>query len=489
VAMLIDPQCRIAGVAENTALEQWLAGDALATARDVVVKQSSLGGVGLFYSGDGATRELLRIKRKYDYNELLQQLSALDSDSAAIVKLALTVTRPSTETAILQCYVVAFYICLRLRPNSMLQYRPYLDVLCNTHVGDIDEPTPNSRYFSNYVARRTKQERKYNELMAALAPSCSSEVLTLGMFRQIEAAVRSRVLEIPYADDNDEDSYTTNVTLVPLLDFVNHTSEPHKNAYFDIDRATGDILLMLQRDVAKGDEITICYSPNENIQQLAYTYGFVPDARPDSVQLFEIVLPGDFLDSYLHNPNMHKILKWLQIFAQVQLVLMADKVYINYFANTLPLAFVEGYEYQDDWLKPLEKSNSDIVESIRLQEHSYDVVIGVDQVAVKLRGEYPTAESVLELAGMETETHLRELQKQCTKMVHHYCQQTIDDRLQWLSQQPAAATSLLIDYCRREVEVYKMVTASYERGDDLTLPETLAQDDWEAERTPPRFYH
>ena len=46
---------------------------------------------------------------------------------------------------------------------------------------------------------------------------------------------------------NNTDDYVIDVSLVPILDFVNHNH--HSNSYFDIDRRTNDIVLKLRSNV------------------------------------------------------------------------------------------------------------------------------------------------------------------------------------------------------------------------------------------------
>ncbi|CAH2355340.1 hypothetical protein CLIB1423_25S00100 [[Candida] railenensis] len=542
--MLIDPGCKIPGVYDNETFSQWLLKDGRVKYRNVVVRESKLGGIGLFYTSTNTNsdtsvekvdRELLRLKLKYDYNELLGDLSQLKPENSAIVKNVLSTVRPSTETAILQCYFVAFKICIDLAGASakedekLAEFIPYVDILCNTHVDELvmeEGENGTSRFLSSVAARQSSQLKRYTDLNSELGKLLKKEdsaIIKLQAFKQIEAAVRSRVLEIPYEDrassaeaiiesEGKEDDYYTNVTLVPLLDFVNHSSELEKNAYFDVDKETGDILLKLKEGVqiSEGTEITICYSPTQNIQAMVKTYGFIPTlAEKGAVQLFELILPPTFLNPYLQrfnndeNTDFATILKWLQIFPLVQLVLINGKVYINYFSNLLPLALVKGFEYDPSWQTEIfgenEKYNEitdseerkGIVDIIKLQENEYDTVIGIDQKAVKLDGEYPTVENILEIKHMENEEDFANLQTECTKMIYEYCKAEILQRTSDFLKETKlgdSSSTLLRSYTQKEIEVLSQLVKEYEAGDDLILPEEIAEEDWELDRTGPKFY-
>ncbi|GME66739.1 unnamed protein product [Ambrosiozyma monospora] len=129
---------------------------------------------------------------------------------------------------------------------------------------------------------------------------------------QIVSAVRSRTLEIPRAagkseeedkkdennvDDNDnEDSFFTDISLVPVIDFVNHDNA-RLNAYFDVDKQTQDILLKLDSDtllnVGNNEivEVFISYSKIEDVNRFFFNYGFIPTSNYPE-KLFEIPFWG-----------------------------------------------------------------------------------------------------------------------------------------------------------------------------------------------------
>lgn len=73
-------------------------------------------------------------------------------------------------------------------------------------------------------------------------------ILTFDDWKYVDAAYRSRMLEIPNAGH----------AMVPCIDMVNHASESSVNALYDADLA-GNVTLKLRhnRSLKTGDEITI----------------------------------------------------------------------------------------------------------------------------------------------------------------------------------------------------------------------------------------
>ncbi|ODV93655.1 hypothetical protein PACTADRAFT_77183 [Pachysolen tannophilus NRRL Y-2460] len=196
-----------------------------------------------------------------------------------------------------------------------------------------------------------------------------NSLLTETQFWQIIAAVRSRVLEIPEeieeeeGEEEEEDNFTVNTTLVPLLDFVNHNNRL-KNAYFDIDRSTKDVVLIYEHnddndDIYSGDkkeiEVYISYSPIEDLKKFAFTYGFIPKTFKDN-KLFEIQIDREYLANYNNKNlsiNLKNFYKWLGILPNIQFVIEYDsgnvlkKVKLNIADNYMFLGFLRGLKLSD----------------------------------------------------------------------------------------------------------------------------------------------
>lgn len=211
-----------------------------------------------------------------------------------------------------------------------------------------------------------------------------------------------------------------------------------------------------------------------------------------------------YLNSYNGNTkqdelqNYAYILKWLQIFPLVQLVLLNNKVYINYFSNLLPLAFISGLKYNANWHKVIgeafqdEAEKSETLKILKLQESEYDIINGVeDQRAVSLNGEYPNISNILEISDMENEEDFLKLQAECTKMIHKYCTEAISEKVDFLLSEMSLEEekSLLKGYLEKEINIFRNLVERFENKEDLTLPEELSKEEWEYERTNPRFYY
>lgn len=99
------------------------------------------------------------------------------------------------------------------------------------------------------------------------------------LLKQVYAAVASRCLEIPEEVQEDSDDFVVNNTLVPVLDYANHSNDM-KNAHFDLDRETRDVLLLLETDrcpqCKTKFEVLISYSPIEDPASFMFFYGFIP---------------------------------------------------------------------------------------------------------------------------------------------------------------------------------------------------------------------
>ncbi|AMD19180.1 HBR279Wp [Eremothecium sinecaudum] len=151
---------------------------------------------------------------------------------------------------------------------------------------------------------------------------------------KVISGVVSRCLEIPEEADSNTDDFMVSTTLVPVLDFVNHDNEL-TNAYFDIDRKTNDILLMLDLNkcTRKSNlcEIFISYSPVEELVHFMNTYGFFPQANK-KVQFWNLTISVNLLATGGLECCCSDILRFyskLHIFPYLELVLLNERIWIN----------------------------------------------------------------------------------------------------------------------------------------------------------------
>ncbi|KAK6198511.1 uncharacterized protein RJT21DRAFT_115469 [Scheffersomyces amazonensis] len=315
---------------------------------------------------------------------------------------------------------------------------------------------------------------------------------------------------------NNNGDYYTNVTLVPILDFANH--KHNSNSYFDIDRSNKDIVLKLRREIINelndNDEIeiTISYSPTESIQHFITTYGFIPElvknpSIKEYYQLFEYKLIH--LDKYY--PHATQICKWLRIMPQVQIVLSNkgdDQIYFNIYGNKLPLLFLEGLEYNEDWKKgavdnfkeyneipnDYEIEDNKILEILHSQESQYDVINGVEPIGLKYKGEIVRHLSEIRVNNPVEEDNL--ILKSIDYIIKH-----IRDKLQTLRNIKDGPNEneeqeeeydddddddddnykiMINNYYRLQKRMLEIIVAKYDEDPrSVVLPEHLAHHDWE----------
>lgn len=525
--MLIDQNCSIPGVKSNSKFELWLTKNDRISSRNVVVKESCLGGIGLFYKQgelnndeDIGERVILRIKGFwYDYMTLMKDLEKLQPENSKIVKLVLKAIEPTSETSILKSYFIAFKICMTLNKTVKDLYLddiiPYVDVLSNTSIGkfdiDIGNISQSKGFESGYLLEsKLKYEmefEKYQQLLKELGNELDkpfeylqNEVFDFTTFYQIGAAVRSRVLEIPYEDEEEDkndsksSTYYTNITLVPFLDFANHSNVKQMNAFFDVDRNNGDILLKLDSDELKdGEEITICYSPDENIQSMITTYGFIPQNYHDSTQTFEIKISHEWLNQYidqLHgtkNIEYSLICKWLDISVNFKMMITGDDVVVTYQSETLPIIFAKNLEYDLNWKNKLFEVKDGPFSSIVEVEEQLEIVHlienlklisdyfpGLPPIAVLVKGKSYSYNDLFEALGIETEDNLYNLKRLVLEMIHQYCLECItndnNELMKNLSLQNNNDVNLQFQYIQTEINILEKFEKAYERNPELVIP-------------------
>lgn len=387
----------------------WAAEKGINIHPDVIVDHSNLGGFGLI--AQQPLKEdtvILRIPQKctLDLSTLLELANAMkNADKTGtvtkIINLTLTNGSNFTETAIIRNYIWALRILQGIRSSNTLnvvgieRVDQYLDVLADTQVLDVDEQNDCS---DNLVQSQIEEKRKvaadFTELIQKL-PEVKS-VLTFKQAFQLHQAVKSRVLEIPHAiekvptdgdgedEENGSENFTTNVTLVPVLDFANHKFD--KNAIFDVDRDTEDVILRLEKDVATGDEVCISYSPTKALDVFFRTYGFVPDSEG----FFKWKLPhlNEVISQHMGggHQNYDYIAKWLHIYTYLFVIQGTnDAIWLDLTNFKLPLLMIPGLKYNKDWALKVNAEElshmydgtlEEIVGELRMQEEESDVVYG-----------------------------------------------------------------------------------------------------------------
>lgn len=540
--MLIKKQAP--GISSNSLFESWIKETLkIKCHENLYIGLSKLGGSGLFLSkphGDLADDLLIaRIPNGaiFDYISLLKILNRLKEipvsegfgSCADIIIELLKSMNPTTETEILCAYFVGFKICFLRRKEMHKSHmevldpiEPYVELLSKTPVLTVPE---NNIQSDPFVSRLKLIEEKEHGTYEALNLQLSiSQYFGYEVFHHILAAVRSRVLEIPHEnkekgeinlkeigkeekEEKNCDDYYTNISLVPLLDFANHLDQLTSNAYYDIDRDNGDILLKLKHfDVSKDEvEVTISYSREEHIQDFIRTYGFIPKSGKD-YQLLELFIPDDICDQVMNDLKgtagvpYRRMMKWLRILPVLYLIGRGDEIYISFSQSRLPLIFLHDLKYHSDWptrareLLATTEDNLDeathrdeYVRLLEMQENEYDTINGIDNAAVSIEGMYPSSEELANFCEAHEDIYAS-LLVQCFEFAKRAITLMNSD------DNPLPNTSVSshedFDAICREYQAVKTSFCSsllsrISNGGDVCLPELLSNDHWKEHNITP----
>ena len=522
--MLIDKDTRIPGVPRNDDFANWLLNDNFIKVHPgLTIGSSELGGIGLFFNQDkdtGVKDDILaRIPKDatFDYMSLLQILEGLkegekkleagreEVTESSIITAVLKSMQPSNETEILTCYFIGLKICYNRRQQREIntelplsKFDPYLNVLAHTLV--LGLPQGDVEYEDEFIRRlKANAERlheEYNELIEDLAHIDAH--LTFEEYYQLCGAIKSRVLEIPHSSETDEDYYT-NITLIPLLDFANHLNSSQSQAYFDVDKSTNDVLLKLNRlRMPQGVfEITISYSTTESIQHFIETYGFIPQSN--DFQLLEYKISPDMCNQHINEimntsgQPYDKIMKWLRILPQFQLVKSSDNIFVNLFSNSLPLVFIDGLQYDDKWTESayesfqlfneIELLKDEFFESVmpmlKLQESEYDFINAIGQIGVVCNNEHPTQESILQVSNYDSDEAFHLLIAKCNSFIIKIAHTVLDTKPSSTSSN--SFSHMTTSYFQVQRAFFQALVEKYEKTKDISLPIELAKDEWETD--------
>mmetsp|Transcript_5754 Transcript_5754/g.6890 ORF Transcript_5754/g.6890 Transcript_5754/m.6890 type:complete len:537 (+) Transcript_5754:1250-2860(+) len=531
--MLIEKATKIPGVQNNDEFSNWLLKDnGIRVHLGLTIGSSKLGGIGLFFNQqkDVGTKddiELARIPKDstFDYMSLLQVLEGLkDSErkqetdeeeitESGIISAVLKSIQPSNETEILTCYFIGIKICYNRRLLNEMQtksplskFDPYLNVLAHTEILGLRQE--DADYDDTFVQKlSTNADRLYEEFSELISdlehvhPS-----ITFEEYYQLCGAIKSRVLEIPHSSEDEDEDYYTNITLIPLLDFANHSNTSRSHAYFDVDKLSGDVLLKLNRlRMQQGlFEVTISYSTTECIQKFIQTYGFIPQSN--DTQLFEYRISQDICNHHINEimkesgEPYDKIMKWLRILPQFQLVKTSDDIFVNFFSNSLPLIFIDGLKYDNKWTEnaynsfkefnEIEISKDEFAQSVlpilKVQESDYDFINAIGQIGVICNEKYPTQDTILQVSNNDSEEAFQLLISRCTAFIVKVAQSALDAKPP-SSSSPSSFSQMTTDYYNMQLNFFRALIEKYEMTKDLSLPVELAKDEWETDyRSAPR---
>ncbi|CDK29826.1 unnamed protein product [Kuraishia capsulata CBS 1993] len=278
------------------------------------IRQSPLGGWGMFYDAS---------KTEPEWYLRVPKASTITADTILPELLRVIRSNPQLEPLIQRC-VSAFgqrsegqtlialtaVLIILYRKNELDFQQEYIRVLLEdvNYVGLISCETDElMACYESVLAKDVVFGAACESLFSPEVHELSEFLISEGFETTLHdlqlavAIVRSRSLEIPVEVDENSDDYLVDVSLVPILDFVNHANNP--NCVFDVDRISGDVLLKPKPGSLTGHtglvELSIQYdTPPYNLNRFGLNYGFFPLAMetPQGVRC-EIFVENKVIDA------------------------------------------------------------------------------------------------------------------------------------------------------------------------------------------------
>lgn len=379
-------------IEERNKYENWIEELKIESHKSLKIKRTPTSGIGVFFRHNGLNAEedieLLRVPyaATLDISNLKLLTNSLgnSSDQETIKKIlgkyCSTIAESINETAIIIAYLLGYLVLEKKGKNPM---KDYLDILMGTQVSNLHSDNKlviedfmsyfeGNALITSYCLELV--DDKWDDFVTYIEDEFDVKLTTQEVF-QLIAAIRSRTLEIPHgladekskeeaeeAEEEAEEDYEVNVTLVPILDFVNHNNEK-LNSYFDIDKANGDILLKLNKDCLNSDtesefEVFISYSQQEDVSKFFMNYGFIPTCQ--TTKMLEIPMLGYFKSELIDNEKLNDRLYSLRQSPNVQLLVDYDS---EHKISNVRCALDENYAYfifseNVDWSKYLDTEES-----------------------------------------------------------------------------------------------------------------------------------
>ncbi|CAB4252026.1 similar to Saccharomyces cerevisiae YHR109W CTM1 Cytochrome c lysine methyltransferase, trimethylates residue 72 of apo- cytochrome c (Cyc1p) in the cytosol [Maudiozyma barnettii] len=316
-----------------------------------------------------------------------------------------------SETIVITLYFITFYFLQSDYDVPEIFTRYLEDVLLSTAVNNpIMRPELYLQCYKQYPNILANEIiidlfTKFFESELSLDSAASKDTI-----RQIYGAIISRVLDIPHEISEKSDDFTTRTSLVPILDFVNHSSIT-PCCVFDVDRTTNDITLKYPESIEDPDdqtrkELFIQYSDVIEYTSFNFAYGFIPEVNKDTPCYFNLSIERDFIPKYYRN-----FYKWFGINPVVQfykdnktMTWLINKTLKEFDELLLPFMINSCIENEEIWsynsnaYKSFANFSSKIdTEStvvdlnnifrneIKGREHSKNDVIGLAQLAWTIR--------------------------------------------------------------------------------------------------------
>lgn len=459
---------------------EWASANDVAAHAAIEFRQSPLGGFGIFTTHSIPENSIvLRIPQQctLDLTTLLQQVEKMktkdESNQVALVmKLVLLSRANFTETAIIRSYMWGFAILQSM--GHRLAIEPYLEILKNTEVLKVDDSENDSDHLVQLqVLEKRRMREEHKELLQELE---YAQYLSFETAYALHQAVKLRVLEIPHAEG--EDDYTTNITLVPMLDFANHAEK--NNAVFDVDRRTEDVILRLRESVTSGSEVCISYSPTKDMEVFFRTYGFIPQT---GVYKWRLPNLNCILNEVKHTSgeNYQLIAKWLQIVPQL-VIQVNHTVSLDLSDFRLPLLLVPDLKYHESWRTEKEDLSelsdyypgtvAQIIGLIEAQEKDSDIIHGSDTAfGVVCNDAYISLSNILAQTWEDSEDGIELLIKLAIPPIQMAAKCALDDDAKAALRHCSPAVSSYFKFKLRVLQ--KVLEFSFE--DYLRMKEVVQQ--------------
>lgn len=421
-----------------------------------------------------------------------------------------------------------------LRTCPFARHDYYLDLLLNT---DIDCLKLDDNYHTVYLAYFQHYERVYKNridsikrraLLQALTEQPASldlQFITEQFLEHVQMTIVSRILEVPSAVDDQDEAYGYQVasTMVPLIDFVNH-SIGSVNAAFDTDPATNDVVLKLksefinecvhssQEERPHEAEVFIQYSEYDDVLKYITTYGFIPKSASEHGSIYEVCVDRGFADSYKvsgcgYEHQLGVLLKHLGLPPNFQFIVkynndgVIDDLKLNLLENYLVFGFKSGLTYYPEKAKSMigEQFGEEDAEKVLEELNKYDVIPPGEgeQIPFKLLDSEDFT-SAQELLAITEDEEVDEMLRELVVFIYKYCEFRIDQlkRAGIHGTNAKNTNSLVLAVVSTEIEIlealikkYKELLANNEDPSEALIEyeEHAFSEDWKVNKLKPRM--
>ncbi|XDT20708.1 [Cytochrome c]-lysine N-methyltransferase [Nakaseomyces glabratus] len=334
------------------------------TAKGIAVQKDSYGGYGVYIVDPGALVgcndpklggdkiELLRVSSVFNVKNLMEAMNALEGEYAedgqraadmfkSIIGSSIEELSAVSETCLLVYFMMVIYLMGEQGYAVPMKISRYIDtVLLGTTVNNASNCIESMLIHYEHVALFHELDNNLQKLHKTLISKMPSKKnYSIELLRQIYSATVSRVLEIPQElhEENYMDNYVVTPSLVPILDYVNHGDKTSRNAYYDVDRRKGDIILYLDLTVVNpgklkpNTEVLITYKDIEDSLAMITKYGFDPaNYTTTGTKIFSCTFDKIYLSTnkFDNEIDIRNFYQWFSINPSLQFVLNSENEWL-----------------------------------------------------------------------------------------------------------------------------------------------------------------